>query len=539
MISWHMLLQSAFVGTRKRPLELSANDPLSEHILAKYGENTASAALHLAAIHSLRRIAGYVPPTLGKIDYGTHPHQYHVGAVNWLHEVFNRYPELNHEYLSLLHSAGLLIPEEALPELLDLALNQGMEDQLEPLIGPRGKWLTQLNPRWAHLFVDEATWQLWRDVDNYPSTLNREAMFARLRRADAKRAVEMLAETWEREQPINQAKLINALWNKLSEDDEPFLERLLDTEINGHLRTRVVSLLTRLPNSAFAARMAERALAHVRLGRVQPPPTARISPKSEAPYCLVAQEPTLQADWARDNFTESLQGGSLLQRTLWRGSYLQRMVGHVPPRRWCEAFGLTPYQLICAAELSGQVSALLSGMLTASQTYCDQDWLMAFFEYAINTDVKRRYVIQPRVVVPYLDHSMREACMTRLFEVSSRPFAVDRMGLGLLDNLTEGWSVSFSRVFLVELRQAARDTELNETWASAPRRSLRNRSRYLQETLGHYARYVALEILPELEAMRQEIAESPHWAAFLDQFCAMLRFRQQMHETFRKDTTVQ
>ena len=198
--------------------------------------------------------------------------------------------ELLPQWLSTANARGYAAPPHLLPALLDAA--RGRTD-LRPaalaFAGPRAIWLARLNTDWR--FALRATpgggtalppaedtagvRQLWEEG----LFAERVALLAAIRAREAAAARELLATTWATERAEDRLMFLDSLRTGLSADDEPFLEQAL-ADRSRNVRATAAELLSALPGSALAARMAVRAEACVAVDRTAATPTIVV----EAPH---------------------------------------------------------------------------------------------------------------------------------------------------------------------------------------------------------------------------------------------------------------
>ncbi|MEV4217694.1 DUF5691 domain-containing protein [Nonomuraea sp. NPDC049725] len=158
------------------------------------------------------------------------------------------------EWLEAAAATGRRVPPAVLPELLEHGLSdRSIRAHIGRLAGRRGRWLAERAERWAYL-LEEPTGETWE----LGSAADRLAYLRRLRAAEPGEARRLLESTWERETPDDRAAFMAVMATGLSMDDEPFLEAALDDR-RREVRQEAANLLTRLPGSRLAGRMAERA----------------------------------------------------------------------------------------------------------------------------------------------------------------------------------------------------------------------------------------------------------------------------------------
>ncbi|MFH8338829.1 DUF5691 domain-containing protein [Streptomyces sp. AM6-12] len=185
--------------------------------------------------------------------------------------------ELLPQWLAAANAHGYAAPAQALPALLDAA--RGRTD-LRPaalaFAGPRALWLARFNPDWRFALRSapgggaalpdpgdaEAVRRLWEEG----LFAERVALLGALRARMPERARELLAGTWATERAEDRLMFLDSLRSGLSTADEPFLEQALGDR-SRNVRATAAELLSALPGSALAGRMAVRAMACVALDR--------------------------------------------------------------------------------------------------------------------------------------------------------------------------------------------------------------------------------------------------------------------------------
>ncbi|MFI6595543.1 DUF5691 domain-containing protein [Nonomuraea sp. NPDC050536] len=240
-MTWEDLVSTALVGTDRRP----------------YGADL----LADAAVEVVRRRAGQQPAAHGgEIDVAPEEEREAVGraaARRLVRILAGQYIRVLPEWLAAAAASGRRAPAHALPDLLERGRrDRSMRAHLGVLAGERGRWLARRNPDWAYL-LEEATGEPGGQVWELGGAGDRRAHLALLRATDPARARGLLEETWERETPDDRAEFVGVLADGLTMDDEPFLEAALDDR-RREVRQQAANLLTCLPESRLARRMAER-----------------------------------------------------------------------------------------------------------------------------------------------------------------------------------------------------------------------------------------------------------------------------------------
>ena len=195
--------------------------------------------------------------------------------------------ELLPQWLALANRHGYRAPAHLVPALLDAArARTDLRAEALTFAGPRGRWLARLNPTWRFALravagdagvagadgrprgeaadaagpMDEAAWERVRKEWQEGLFAERAALLLRVRRREPAAARELVESTWSTERAEDRVAFLQTLREGLSEADEPLLERALGDR-SRTVRTTAAELLSTLPGSAFAARMADRARA--------------------------------------------------------------------------------------------------------------------------------------------------------------------------------------------------------------------------------------------------------------------------------------
>ncbi|MDR3035762.1 MAG: DUF5691 domain-containing protein, partial [Kitasatospora sp.] len=293
---WEEVMTVALLGTdRRTPAWLPP------------GREAPRALLDLAAVKTVRRRAGLRPAPAGALlePAATDPRPpLPPAAARRLAMLLSNRPgtggsgrrgtapdlmELLPQWLSLANERGFAAPAQALPALLDAA--RGRTD-LRPaalaFAGPRALWLARLNPDWRFALrstpgggsepppneMDRAQ-RLWQEG----LFAERVALLTRLRARRPAAARELLTTTWATERAEDRLMFLDSLRTGLGSTDEPFLEQAL-SDRSRNVRATAAELLSALPDSALAGRMAARAVACVAVDRTRGEPTIVV----EAPH---------------------------------------------------------------------------------------------------------------------------------------------------------------------------------------------------------------------------------------------------------------
>lgn len=346
--SWEELVTTALLGTERRtpPVELAGRDaPL--------------ALLDAAAVETVRRRAGLRPaPAAPRPEPATEDPRpaLPAAAARRLTMLLSDRPgsggggrrgsapdlmELLPQWLALAGERGFRPPPEVLPALLDAA--RGRTD-LRPaalrFAGPRALWLARLNPDWRFVLRaapgggttlpalggQDGIEQLWQEG----LFAERVALLTALRAHDPVAARELLDTTWAKERAEDRLLFLDSLRSGLTAADEPFLERAL-ADRSRNVRAMAAELLSALPGSALAGRMAARAASCV-----------VIDPTEDVPTIVVEAPHECDAGMERDGVVAKAPSGRG-ERSWWLG----QLVEAAPLAAWAERFGgRTPQEIV-------------------------------------------------------------------------------------------------------------------------------------------------------------------------------------------------
>lgn len=285
---WEDLVTSALLGTDRRP-------PGADVLAGAPGKDAPVALLDAAAVHTVRRRAGLLPGPAAELPEPA-PHdgrpQLPETARRRLTQLLadrsgtssgggrrGTAPDLTEllpQWLAAANEHGYRAPASVLPALLDAArARTDLRPAALAFAGPRGLWLARLNPEWRFALRgssagtalpdptdEDAVRRLWEEG----LFAERVALLGSVRAHDPAAAAALLASTWSTERAEDRLMFLDSLRTGLCDADEPFLEQAL-SDRSRNVRSTAAELLSALPHSAFAQRMAERASSCVGLDR--------------------------------------------------------------------------------------------------------------------------------------------------------------------------------------------------------------------------------------------------------------------------------
>ncbi len=349
-LPWEELVTSALLGTDRRPPA-----PRGGPVPA----DAPAALLDAAALHTVRRRAGLLPavPEARPEPAAPDPRPVLPEAARrrLAHLLADRsapsgggrrgtapdLTELIPQWLAIANRRGFRAPPALLPALLDAArARTDLRPQALAFAGPRGMWLAGLNPDWKFALRGSASGAPQPDLTD-PDAVARlweEGLFAeRVALLDAVRAqnppaaLALLATTWPAERAEDRLMFLDSLRSGLGGSDEPFLEQAL-SDRSRNVRATAAELLSALPESALAGRMAARALSCVHPDRTGAVAAIAV----EAPH-------ECDADMQRDGVMAVPPTGRG-ERSWWLG----QLVEATPLGVWEQRFGGRPADQIVA-----------------------------------------------------------------------------------------------------------------------------------------------------------------------------------------------
>lgn len=280
--------------------------------------------------------------------------------------------ELLPQWLALANAYGYAAPPETLPALLDAV--RGRTD-LRPaalaFVGTRALWLARLNTDWRFALRaapssgealptpddPERVRPLWQEG----LFAERVALLTTLRAQDAIAARQLLASTWATERAEDRLMFLDTLRTGLGAEDEPFLEGAL-ADRSRNVRATAAELLSALPTSALADRMARRATACVAVDRADATPTLVV----EAPHEC---DPDMEHDGVQPK-APSGRG----ERSWWLG----QLVEAAPLGAWSRRFGgRTPEEIVALPVADDWQGELHGAWCRAAVRQRDAGWARA------------------------------------------------------------------------------------------------------------------------------------------------------------------
>ncbi|MFF2075768.1 DUF5691 domain-containing protein [Kitasatospora sp. NPDC058162] len=525
---WEPLRTSALLGTDRRPLPATAL-PLADTVDPS---DPATALLELAALATVRRRAGALPvpaaePPGPPAPRDPRPELPEAAARRLAVLLAGRtggsgggtlanLAELLPQWLATARDAGLRPPAALIPVLLDAARARSeLRFDAVALAGPLGRWLAAQNPDWRFVLRTGAAEPARQPDDPADHRLWHEGLFAErvthltlLRRRDPAAGLELLRGTWSTERAEDRLLFLDALQDGLSPADEPFLEAALGDR-SKNVRATAAELLSTLPGSALAGRMAERAEAAVRLA-------------DSGTHLLVTPPAECDERMQRDGIAPKSPTGRG-ERAWWFGE----VVAAAPLSLWPAGTGLTPEQLLALRvgdsvdeTSSSWADDLREAWARAAVRQHDADWARALLGPAPAPPVRgpgrargARVTGAPAKLLAVLPPEERAAWTAAFIEVH---------GLGeafqLLGACTTPWTPPLSTAVVTALARAAASGAY--PWSHSG-------------VLGMTERSLAPETAAAVEELAAGASPDSAWSETFARLAGTLRFRAAMLDELR------
>jgi hypothetical protein len=359
------LVATAIVGTGQiENTNLVIDTPINAMAAQLPTDNTERSLLLTAGAWAVYRQAGYCAepaPTIPQSAPAEVLASCSARATHLLASLLQgEHSEILPEALKCLQQAHLRLSHDLLPQALAYGTkNKEIRSALVPVLGKRGRWLSQFNQEWK--WVDQLLLQtekllpanveaIWQE-----GTLDERSMILRnMRGVDPARARDWLTEVWKKEKAETRTTLLATFEVNLSLEDEPFLEKALDDR-SANVQSLAVSLLARLPDSTLVQRMRVRADAILTYTKGK---------------ITITSLKTIDEHWIRDGLDKD--GAA-------KTSTLQQIISFVVPHHWEERFAMIPEKLVSILKKDDE-STILAAWSQATVRHRAANWSLPLLE---------------------------------------------------------------------------------------------------------------------------------------------------------------
>lgn len=343
------------------------------------------------------------------------------------------------ELLELLGRVQRSVPYPLLPALLGWGQSEpALRAAILPVLGNRGRWLANQNPRWAYgraagdLPIDLGAIQEQWENGNFNERL---AALQTWRRQQPNGARQALGKCWNQEKAGERQSFLEVLEIGLSQEDEEFLEQSLSDRAVG-VRQKGASLLGQFP-SRYRRRIGQIAVQWLQIEAGEKGCRAQVTlPK------------TVQPEWLEEGLSDQPPKANLLVPDVSSWLLLQVLIS-TDLYRWGADLDVTPESLIRAVlNLRHHNVLILSGWVTAAIQQQRLDWVRALLE-AGGSLLPESDVLKLLRALP--NHGEREHYLLRLLRIDRPAAEVERSMLLLLINFPMVWSEELSQIVVQKI----------------------------------------------------------------------------------------
>ena len=366
---WKKLIKAAIVGTNRNALP-----PDVEKIpgMGNTGKDTTNALLGaITHLSYIRKVQKPQKEWEHKMPVALHPEQYtnvHIKALSKILALSS--DQLLAEFFQYAKNKKVAVAPEYIPVLLNKCIvDPGWWNAVHAATGERATWLAAQHPEWRLLL--------------YPNeilTIKKEDVKIKhikiLRHNAPDEAREMLLSLWPKMDSRTKGKYIVALSNKLSMQDEDFLENCLGDK-SKVVRRHAAAFLAQLPASKLTQRNWE---------RIEPliTYTVRTGRKNKLEIVLPEIEnKILQKD--------GIETSSQWQKGGLGPGILYQMVSISPPQKWQEKLKSTPKEIVSLAERSNRSELLIQALQNATALHSNNEWAEALIQFWLTNHHKKRW----------------------------------------------------------------------------------------------------------------------------------------------------
>jgi Family of unknown function (DUF5691) len=475
--AWDELVSTALLGTDRRPLPAPLPGALAPFGV---GPDPALNLLDRAAVVQAARRAGAAPASGGerlpacsvdeRVPCPT-PAARRFGEM-----LAGQHPALLPELLRRLVERDLVLPPEHLVAAMDRARS---DPELQPLVvasaGPVVPWLARLLPQlgWPLAPVGEpqVAWARGTQAE-------RLEVLRQQRAVDPAAGRSLLEAGVEKERAEHRAACYAALAVGLSPADETLLEQALDDR-SPSVRQVAAGLLARLPSSAWAGRMADRALEMIRI--------VPAHGQDRLDVRLVAPVPP---EWERDGVTSAAPAGTSLGAHV-----LHQVLSSAPLATWAQL--APPADLVVLASEHELGPNLCAAWAVATARQRDAVWARLLVEEIADPELVSA-LDAADLVAQAIRHATPDALLT--------PFT-----LALLETLPRPWPPNLVRPPSTALIALFVDRRVGRHHARQLARLVRALDPSVLVPLANAL--AQIELAPPLDGVRDDVAELARFRA--------------------------
>jgi len=508
---WDELLKTALLGTERNNKQWQAEGKLGE-LLANIQHSKNDPELHFlqcAAVVANYQRAGQQPAEslvalVNPANKESRPVVDDIQSLRFILTDDSFRPLLN-EWLSHVKVHGYRVAEVMIPTLLDVALSdESSREEILAVIGERGIWLAQQNPRWQRLFIANQTDKIDDSVWQEANIKERITYLKQCRQHDPSKARILLAEVWSKEAARDRRQLIETLAVNLQTADQDFLEKAL-MDKSKDVCSRAAGLLVKLPTSALQQCLQQRLAQWLVLQES----TSRVGKLMNQKARLTVNLPEQwDKSWQHDGINETAPKGKG-QKAWW----LEQMLERVDPQFWCEHWQLSVDDILSLIKKHEWRATLLQGWQRATLHFSNQDWASGLIRYDEQSD---------KIYWKILTTEAGEALLSEPL-AKAKQLTQLRNAINQLINIEHPWSEDFSRQVIL-------------AWKNYLSSKKDTHDYYIYNVFRHAALYLDSSVLKHMQQQLEEfLNEDSPWHKILSETLSVVQFRHDMLENIRGD----
>jgi hypothetical protein len=505
---WNELVKTALLGTDRMALpELGWSDKVGRLLSQLDPANREGALLAASAVVSLHRQCGTVTSPSEKSGFPTCetdlvPLCSSLGASYFTRMVQGQFPHLLPEFLSALVANGQRLPEEVLPDALDVGRKDvKLRNLVAGVVGRRGVWLASLNEEWNYVAA-KADVKDWETA----SRPARVSILRELRKNNPSDAAGLLASTWKQDGPEDRLAFLEELQTGLHGGDEEFVESALDDR-RKEVRKKAAELLVQIPESRLVRRMIDRVRSLVSASSTSGSKLIRALTRQST--IQVALPEACDESMRRDGVEPAPPQG--LGAKVW---WLRQMVASVPIALWNDHLSLPPAQCVQHAEKTDYAEVFLPAWAQAAKRGRHVEWAQAILEHALNAKRDSQLLS----VVEVLPPAHRDPVVVKLLGSDRNLIGYAHPGFHLLQCCPGPWTERLGRALLEFLQFQAKQNQVGKlpltyVWFPHPEQ---------------FAMNVPITLAAEAQELFADIASDQSFLKPLHTFLETLQFRWKM-----------
>lgn len=267
MEAWKTILEQLLMGTAARPeMSQSTQAFLDNHIQGDQTRMTIETnLLKASSTRAILQKTSKVPQQFVETQANTIPPKAKAEQLlecsaqtrtHLIHSIKNAYDEILIELINQLEKHQQRIPFELLPDIFNYALaHSNIQPLLCQSIGNRGLWLSQFNPQWKFVQVNNYSIQEI-NVFTHGKRQQRLTYLRQIRTKNPKQALGLIEKYWLKESKKNKVAFLEILEINLSHLDLSFLESCLENGVP-EIQQISASLLNKAHSSDFNKEIAQ------------------------------------------------------------------------------------------------------------------------------------------------------------------------------------------------------------------------------------------------------------------------------------------